>query len=219
MSKERIFRGCAGHGIVPRAPRRWRLLLTAVMVLAALLVAPAGLRAQGAAVPVERLHEALLTAAADGDTPEARYAHLHPVVSEVFDFRAMSRAAVGGVWFDFSDEQRTALVERFAAYATANYAKRFTSAENIAFRTVAVEPGDGKQVHVATELVRPEKGAISFDYLVFRGAEGPHIINVVVAGTLNEFARRRAEFRSLMQAGGLPHLLETLEQQKRALAG
>jgi hopanoid biosynthesis associated membrane protein HpnM len=183
-----------------------------------LLAAPP-LRAQDAALPVERLHEALLTAAAEGDTAAARYTHLHPVVSDVFDFRAMSRAAVGRVWFDFSDDERAALVERFAAYATANYAKRFKSAGDIAFRTVTVEPGDGKQVHVATELVRADKAPISFDYLVFRGSEGPHIINVVVAGTLNEFARRRSEFRSLMQAGGLSHLLETLERQKRALAG
>jgi len=41
----------------------------------------------------------------------------------------------------------------------------------------------------------------------------------VVADTMNEFARRRAEFRSLLDAGGLAHLLETLEQQKRAIVG
>jgi len=198
-------------------PRRGFLAFTAAC--AAGLPAPTPLLAEGAAAaPVERLHEALL-AAADRDTPQARYVDLLPIVSDVFDFRAMSRAAVGRVWFDFSREQKAELVERFAAYATANYAKRFKNAADIAFRTVTVEPGRGRQVHVETELVRAEKAPISFDYLVFRGERGPYIINVVVAGTLNEFARRRSEFRSLLRAGGLSHLLETLERQQQALTG
>lgn len=170
-------------------------------------------------MPVERLHQALLEAAATGETAQARYAHLLPVVSDVFDFQAMSRAAVGRVWSDFTDEERAALIDRFAAYATANYARNFKNAGNISFRTVEVEPGDGKRVYVETELVRSQKAPISFDYLVFLGEEGAHIINVVVADTMNEFARRRAEFRSLLDAGGLAHLLQTLEQQKRAIVG
>jgi phospholipid transport system substrate-binding protein len=190
-----------------------------VLVGSALLLARPALGVQDATAPVEKLHDALLSAAAEGDTARARYAHLFPVVSDVFDFQAMSRAAVGRVWSKYSTDERAALIEHFAAYATANYAENFDDASNISFRTVGVEPGYGKQVHVETELVRVEKRPISFDYLVFRGAEGPHIINVVVAGTMNELARRRSEFRSLLDAGGLPHLLETLEQQKRALVG
>jgi hopanoid biosynthesis associated membrane protein HpnM len=182
-----------------------------------LVAAPA--HAEDAATPVERLHDALLQAAAEGQTAEARYAHLLPVVSDVFDFQAMSRAAVGRVWSDFTDAERAALIEHFAAYATANYARNFDNARNISFRTVEIEPGDGKRVRVATELVRSERRPISFDYLVFRGSEGPHIINVVVAKTMNEFARRRAEFRSLLEDGGLAHLLETLAQRKRAIVG
>ncbi|MFP4269918.1 MAG: ABC transporter substrate-binding protein, partial [Alphaproteobacteria bacterium] len=151
------------------------------------------------------------------ETAQARYDHLLPVVSDVFDFQAMSRAAVGRVWSDFSDAERAALIEHFAAYATANYARDFENARNISFRTVEIEPGDGKRVRVATELVRAKKGPISLDYLVFEGEQGAHIINVEVADTMNEFARRRAEFRSLLDAGGLAHLLETLEEQKRAI--
>jgi hopanoid biosynthesis associated membrane protein HpnM len=203
-------------GTGPGSASRRRFVQGGVACACGLLATPP-LHAQDAAAPVERLHEALLTAATEGDTPRARYAHLLPVVSDVFDFRAMSRAAVGRVWSDFSDAERAALIERFAAYATANYARRFDGGGNVSFRTVTVEPGRGQQVHVETELVRSRKEPISFDYLVFRGSDGPRIVNVVVAGTFNQFARRRSEFRSLLQAGGLSHLLETLEQQTRAL--
>jgi ABC-type transporter MlaC component len=218
MSEDRAFRRWWTRGAAPGSTPR-RRFVRVLLACAFCLLAAAPLRAQDAAVPVERLHEALLNAAAQGDTAEARYDHLFPVVSDVFDFQAMSRAAVGRVWSDFSDTERAALIERFAAYATANYAKRFDNATSISFRTVGVEPGQGKRVRVATELVRSERAPISFDYLVFRGTEGPHIINVVVAQTMNEFARRRAEFRSLLEVGGLAHLLETLERQKRALVG
>jgi phospholipid transport system substrate-binding protein len=202
-------------------PLRRRRLVQAGLAGAWCLLAPPSLATEvaDAAAPVERLHDALLEAAGEGDTARARYTHLLPVVSDVFDFRAMSRWAVGRVWSDFSDEERAAVSERFAAYATANYAENFDDAGNIAFRTVDVEAGRGKRVHVRTELVREDEGPVPFDYLVFRGERGPHILNVVVAGTMNELARRRAEFRSLLEAGGLSHLLDTLEQEKRALVG
>lgn len=189
-----------------------------VLVLAAPLAATPS-PARDAAAPVERLHAALLDAAAEGETARARYAHLHPVVSDVFDFQAMSRAAVGRVWSDFTADERAALVTHFADYATANYANNFDDARNISFRTVAIEPGRGRWVQVETELVRVEAAPISFDYLVFDGEDGARILNVVVADTMNEFERRRAEFRALLAEGGLSELLETLARRKRALVG
>ena len=220
MSEDRACRRVPRVGTaVVSLPRR--RLVRAGLAGAWCLLAPAApaMEIEDAAAPVERLHDALLAAAGEGDTARARYTHLFPVVSDVFDFRAMSRAAVGRVWSEFSDAERAALIERFAAYATANYAENFDDAGGIDFRTVEVEAGRGKQVHVATELVRDDAGPIRFDYLVFRGERGPHILNVIVAGTMNELARRRAEFRSLLEAGGLPHLLDTLEREKRALVG
>lgn len=221
MTEDRAVRRVRGPDWRPTTRPRHRArsaFAGLVALLAGLLLAGPG-HAEDAATPVERLHQALLEAAATGGTAQARYAHLLPVVSDVFDFQAMSRAAVGRVWLDFSDAQRAALIEHFAAYATANYARNFENARNISFRTVEIEPGDGKRVYVQTELVRSQKAPISFDYLVFRGEQGAHIINVVVAETMNEFARRRAEFRSLLDAGGLAHLLETLDRQKRAIVG
>jgi len=214
VSRHRASRRWQSDGTAWASPPRRRFLQAAVACGSFWFARPS-LAVEDASAPVERLHQALLTAAAEGDTARARYEHLLPVVSDVFDFRAMSRGAVGRAWSDFSEEERAALVEHFAAYATANYAENFDDAGSISFRTLAVEPGRGKRVHVETELVRSNEEAISFDYVVFRGADGPHIINVVVAETMNEFARRRSEFRALLGAGGLQHLLETLERQKQ----
>ncbi len=202
------------------APRR--RLVQSPLALAAWLAGGGRLRAQeppSPAVPVERLHEALLAAAAAGETARQRFERLLPVVRDVFDFTTMSRVAVGSAWAAFGADDRRRLEDRFAAYAAANYADNFDDASGLTFRTVEVEASDGPRLHVITELVRPAEAPVVFDYLVQRATDGPHIVNVVVDGTMNELARRRAEFRSLLEAGGLEHLLATLEAQTAARLG
>jgi len=162
------------------------------------------------AVPVERLHEALEEAAGAGGDAASRFERLLPVVTEVFDFATMSRVAVGSAWAEWTPAERLSLRQHFAAYAAANYADNFDDASDITFRTVGVEAADGPRVRVRTELVRPEEDPIAFDYTVQRGDDGPRIVNVVVDGTMNELARRRAEFRVLLDDGGLDNLLDRL---------
>ena len=206
------------EGVVPVSTPRRRFVQSALALAASRVLTSGGAAAarEGPAAPVERLHDALLTAADAGDTARARFDRLLPVVREVFDFTTMSRVAVGSAWDDFGDAERRALEERFAAYAAANYAGNFDDASGLAFRTLEVGAGEGPRVHVLAELTRRAKGPVTFDYLVQRTGEGPRIVNVVVDGTMNELARRRAEFRALLEAGGIDNLLATLEAQTRA---
>ncbi len=221
MSKDRRLCGRLREEAGPVSTRRRRLVQSSLALAAWLALAAPALAQDDAspAAPVERLHAALLQAAAEGDTVQARHERLLPVVSEVFDFTTMSRVAVGSAWAEFGDDERRALEERFAAYAAANYAHNFDDASGLAFRTVEIGAEEGPRVHVLTELVRPVKDPVAFDYLVQRTGDGPRIINVVVDGTMNELARRRAEFRALLDAGGLSNLLATLEAQTEARLG
>ncbi len=192
--------------------RRGALLAGAALILAA---AP-GQAVENAAVPVERLHAGLLQAASDGSTVAQRRRMLDPVVTDTFDFTTMSRVAVGRDWAGFGEEQRQDLSEQFAAFAAANYASNFDKADGLVFETLGVRPDDGERVWVDTRLIRPNGDPVRFDYLVHPTADGPRIINVVVDGTLNELGRRRGEFRSLLNRGGLPLLLDTLEARTEA---
>jgi phospholipid transport system substrate-binding protein len=220
VSKDRRLRGWVRDGTAPVSTPRRRLVESSLALAAWLALAtPGPAVAQNdvsPAAPVERLHAALLEAAAEGDTAQARYDRLLPVVSAVFDFSTMSRVAVGSAWAEFSDDERRTLEARFAAYAAANYAESFDDAGGLAFRTVEAGADEGPRVHVRTELTRPAKDPVAFDYLVQRTGEGPRIVNVVVDGTMNELARRRAEFRALLEAGGLENLLATLAAQTEA---
>ena len=223
MSKDRRLRGRVRIETGPVSAPRRRLVQSSLALSASLLLgAPVAVAARddvSPAAPVERLHTALLDAAAAGDTVRARYERLLPVVSEVFDFSTMSRVAVGSAWAEFGDDERRALEQRFAAYAAANYAHNFDEANGLTFRTVEVGAAEGPRVHVLAELARPLKDPVEFDYLVQRTGDGPRIVNVVVDGTMNELARRRAEFRALLEAGGLQNLLATLAAQTEARLG
>ena len=221
MSKDRRLYGRLREEARPVSTPRRRLVQSSLALAGWLaLAAPALARDDvSPAAPVERLHTALLDAAAAGDTVRARYERLLPVVSEVFDFSTMSRVAVGSAWGEFGDDEQRALERRFAAYAAANYAHNFDDVSGLAFRTVEVGEEEGPRVHVLTELARPVKDPVEFDYLVQRTGDGPRIVNVVVDGTMNELARRRAEFRALLEAGGLSKLLATLEAQTEARLG
>jgi phospholipid transport system substrate-binding protein len=168
--------------------------------------------------PVLRLHAALL-AAAPGESLAERRARLAPVVADVFDYATMSRAAVGSIWAELDAAARARLIDRFADYATANYAARFDNPENLTFEIVATRPADGGRTWVETRLLRPAEEPVRFDYLVQPTDAGWKIVNVVVDGTLNELARRRAEFRALLAEGGFDHLMTTLERQTEAAGG
>jgi phospholipid transport system substrate-binding protein len=221
VSKDRRLCGRWREWAAPVSTPRRRLVQSSLALAGWLVIAAPALAQDQAspAEPVERLHTALLDAAAEGDTVQARYERLLPVVSEVFDFSTMSRVAVGSAWAEFGDDERRVLEKRFAAYAAANYAHNFDDASGLAFRTVEVGAEEGPRVHVLTELTRPANDPVEFDYLVQRTGDGPRIVNVVVDGTMNELARRRAEFRALLEAGGLSNLLATLEAQTEARLG
>jgi len=222
VSKDRRLRGRVRDETASVSTPRRRLVQSSLALAAWLALARSAAAAQdetSPAAPVERLHTALLAAAAEGDSAQARFERLLPVVSEVFDFSTMSRVAVGSAWADFSAEERRALAERFAAYAAANYAESFDDASGLAFRTLEVGAAEGPRVDVRTELVRPAQGPVAFDYRVQRTDDGPRIVNVVVDGTMNELARRRAEFRALLESGGLENLLAKLAAQTEARLG
>lgn len=204
----------------PRKPALWlsRRRLVQSCLLAASVAGTA--RAEIVAVaPVERLHAALLDAPSSGASAAERQRVLKPLVAQVFDFETMSRAAVGATWSDLSGEQRVRLADAFAGFAAANYATGFGGASGIAFETLGTRAADGGRSWVETQLVRPDDPPVRFDYLVQPSAAGPRIVNVVVDGALNELARRRDEFRALLDAGGIDRLLEVLEQRTAQAMG
>jgi phospholipid transport system substrate-binding protein len=211
---QRWREGVAKGPDVPPSPRHvaagaLSLPRRTVVQIGVLLAAWPAVAQDDVTAPVARLQAALLSVS-EGEGFAARRRRLEPVVAEAFDFRTMSRIAVGSAWAGFDDAERAALAEAFADYAAANYAASFDKPSDLAFEQLGTRPGEGGRTWVETRLVRPADEPVRFDYLIQASPDEPAIVNVVVDGTLNELARRRAEFRALLDAGGLDHLLATL---------
>lgn len=196
-----------------------RLLLG--LLAAALLAAPALGQPETARRVVDTMNGALLEVmqAADELGYAGRYARLEPVLRASFDFRFMTRIAVGGGWSELTEEQQSRLVDLFAQMSIANYAARFDGYGGERFEIVAEGPGPRDALVIESRIVRPADAPVGLDYVLREFDEGWRIIDVLLDAKFSELARQRAEFAAVLRGGGYQDLVRTLEQKIDELAG
>jgi phospholipid transport system substrate-binding protein len=196
-----------------------RLLLG--LLAAALLATPALSQPETARRVVDTMNGALLEVmqAADELGYAGRYARLEPVLRASFDFRFMTRIAVGGGWSELTEEQQSRLVDLFAQMSIANYAARFDGYGGERFEIVAEGPGPRDALVIESRIVRPADAPVGLDYVLREFDEGWRIIDVLLDAKFSELARQRAEFAAVLRGGGYQDLVRTLEQKIDELAG
>jgi phospholipid transport system substrate-binding protein len=150
--------------------------------------------------------------------PKGRYERLLPVVAGVFDVAGMMRIALGtSGWEAVSPAQRSALVDAFARMMAATYASRF---DDFAGETFEVSPAVDRSTTdkiVETRLIQSNGKTVMLNYLMRNTAEGWKISDVYLDGTISELAARRAEFGSIVKAGGPDALVNSLRQKSEKL--
>lgn len=189
------------------------LRTAAVLALAFALVRPAAAGESPRDV-VERFDETLITAMrnAEGLGFEGRFALLHPVLSEIFDFNAMARFAVGPThWDAFSESQRRELVDMFTRLSVATFAARFDDWSGETFVVGDQQPGPRGAVLVRNRLVRPDRTPVDIDLVLLPDGDGWHVVDVFLDGTFSELALRRAEYVEVLAAGGFERLKAEIE--------
>lgn len=196
-----------------------RLLLG--LLAAALLATPALGQPETARRVVDTMNGALLEVmqAADELGYAGRYARLEPVLRASFDFRFMTRIAVGGGWSELTEEQQSRLVDLFAQMSIANYAARFDGYGGERFEIVAEGPGPRDALVIESRIVRPADAPVGLDYVLREFDDGWRIIDVLLDAKFSELARQRAEFAAVLRGGGYQDLVRTLEQKIDELAG
>jgi len=163
---------------------------------------------------VERFNETLITAMrnADGLGFEGRSNLLHPVLTEIFDFEAMARFAVGPRhWQTFSRSQRRELVDTFARLSVATFAARFDGWSGETFVVGGQQPGPRGAVLVRNRLLRPNRTPVDIDLVLVPDGDGWHVVDVLLDGTFSELALRRAEYVEVLAAGGFDSLMAEIE--------
>jgi phospholipid transport system substrate-binding protein len=142
-----------------------------------------------------------------------------------FDFRAMTRLAVGRPWRDATPAQQDSLEAGFRSILVNTYtaALNRTDLKNVGLPSVEVRPVQlepNQTDAVVKTLVRWQNGqrTAQVDYRMSNTPDGWKITDVVVEG-LSLVVTYRSTFAETINRSGIPGLINALEEKNRAIAG
>ena len=198
-----------------------RLLTILVPVLLASFPTAAGQAevaeadATAARATVERFYAKLLEVMKRGEelAYEERYAHLDPVVQQVYDLPFMSAKTLGRHWKGLSEQDRERWVSAVTRMTVSTYSDRFDKYAGQRFEILTVEPASHQTMMVRTRIVPADEDPVDLDYRL-RGADGSwRVIDVFMNGTVSELALRRSEYSSVFKRDGFESLVASLEEK------
>ncbi|HEY5623242.1 MAG TPA: ABC transporter substrate-binding protein [Gammaproteobacteria bacterium] len=202
-----------------RASSRFRVAVLAAGGLAVPVVA-AQEPATACETPVgcvAALHAGLVAAVGDGaGDVHRRYEQIAPLVTATHDVGFIAEFSVRREWEGFDADARAAFIAAFSHLSAMTYATRFGSVGAETFAIDGSETQPSGRVSVAARIRRAPEPDIPLDYLLHETGDGWRIINVVADG-VSDLALKRAEYRAVLDEGGVEALLEHLDEQIDAL--
>lgn len=144
---------------------------------------------------------------------QGRFSALAPVLSSTYDIQSMSRMAVGQSWDTFQPEQKAAVTDAFARMMIATYAKRFDGFSGETFEIAEITDRPPSDKMVKTRIVQSNGKLVAINYLMRKTGSQWKVVDVYLDGTISELASRRAEFTSILKAGGADALIASLKKQ------
>jgi phospholipid transport system substrate-binding protein len=144
---------------------------------------------------------------------QGRYNALAPVLAKTYDIASMSRIAVGQSWDTLQPAQKADVTDAFARMMFATYAKRFDGFSGESFQIVGITDRAPADKMVKTQIVQSNGKPVPINYLMRKTGPDWKIVDVYLDGTISELASRRAEFTSILRAGGPDALIASLRKQ------
>lgn len=171
-----------------------------------------------AAVPVQKLHDALLKSmrAGSSESMTERYHSLEPVIEQVFALPLVTRLAVGPDWGNFSPEEQKAVIAAFTRFTTANYAHNFRDYDGQKFELDDNVSERGQDKIVRTRFIPAHDVPVSLLYRMHEVDGSWKIIDVYSNG-VSELAVRRTDFAAALAAGGAAVLIAHLNKASDGL--
>jgi phospholipid transport system substrate-binding protein len=206
--------------LAPIDRRRW--LKATFATASAALVAPAANADPAAVRPIRELCDGLIgIMRAGASTPFAqRFQMLAPSVEHAFDLPAVLQLSVGPSWSSLPPDQQNTLLTAFRRYTVANYVNNF---DNYNGQRFDIQPdsralANGEQL-VQTKIVSASGDSHELDYVMRRMPGGWKAVDVLADGSISRVAVQRSDFRRLVERGGAPALIESLNQKTSDLSG
>ncbi|MGB0683848.1 MAG: ABC transporter substrate-binding protein [Magnetovibrionaceae bacterium] len=154
---------------------------------------------------------------AEDMTTRQRYDALLPTVEQTFHLGLMTRFVTDGHWQDGTAEERADMTKAFTRMNLATLATLFDGYSGQVFVTDGVESASQGRVLVKTRIVSPDGDFHSLTYVAKELSGRWWLIDVIVNNSITELATRRSEYRSTLQAGGLPALAGLLNSKADSL--
>jgi phospholipid transport system substrate-binding protein len=194
---------------------------TIVAVQSAPALAASASQAAAPVGPVQRLDNALIDVMKNAEELkfQGRYDKLAPVLNAVFDVPEMTRVAVGPMWNDASEADRTEMVEVFGRYMVTMYAARFKGYKGETFEIGEAKERDGGRVLVITKLNRQDQEPVALSYLMKGEGDNWHVTDVYYNGSISQLAQLRSEFSAPLRDGGVKKLKSLLEDKIKQMQG
>jgi phospholipid transport system substrate-binding protein len=135
-----------------------------------------------------------------------------------FDFKQMTRLAVGRSWSQASPAQQEALERGFRTLLVRTYTTALASASGEAKVEIKPSPKpNGDETVVRTLASEPGRKPVQIDYRMAKDGDSWKVYDVVVEG-LSLVTSYRSSFQSEIARSGIEGLIKTIETKNRTAA-
>jgi phospholipid transport system substrate-binding protein len=197
-----------------------RRVLVGLALIGLLAGPPAAIGQSAAAAPIDQLDSALIRVMQEGQSApfQQRFDLLFPVINQVFDLEGILRVSVGLSWDSIDPAQRAALLAAFRRFTVATYVANFNSYNGQHFTLSPDVRQAGEEEIVSTTLVSGNGDTHRIDYVMKQVDGAWKISDVLLDGTISRVAVQRSDFRSLLNRGGVPALIASLQTKVASLS-
>lgn len=185
---------------------------------ALLLFAPAQ-AAQDPMAVVKSVVDPALQILSDKQTPlRDRQEKLRSLVSNNFDFTAMSRSALGYHWRDLNESQRRDFTGAFTAFIQDSYLSKIQDYSGQQVQFIGESQPDPGEAQVRTQILQPGgKQPVQVNY-VLRQDNGRWLIYDVTVDNISIIANYRNQFNRVINRSGFDTLMADLRNKQEQLA-
>jgi phospholipid transport system substrate-binding protein len=204
-------------------PRKIVMLLAALVALFSFTPAFASDTAPDPAVQqVQSFYASLLDTMKRGPQlgMQGRYKALGPAIDKAYDLSTMMQFVVGPSWSTMADADKGALLTAFRRMTVADYASNFSSFSGERFEVDPNVVQRGEDKIVQTKLIPKADKPVALIYRMREQGGTWKVIDVYLAGYVDQAALKRSDFASTLASGGPKALAAKIDSlADNALAG
>lgn len=141
---------------------------------------------------------------------KGRYNKLASRIEQSFNLPLMIQVAASSYWQKATPEQVDKLVAAFTRLSVSTYASQFDGYSGESFEIRSETPGPQNTTLVGTRILKASGAPVEITYVTRQSKGAWRIVDVLVDSGISELARKRSEYRSILQSGGVDGLISTL---------